>query len=169
MSGGRNILLTGPPGCGKSTCIERIIAQIKRPAVGFFTREIRERGKRVGFSIITLDGKTGTLAHRDFNSPFRVGRYGVDTESIERIALPAMEPAHANEIVVIDEIGKMEVLSALFRDRLIKVLDSENDVLGSVSLKGDRFIRQVKQRPDVTLVQVSEKNRESLVRLSERF
>jgi len=65
--------------------------------------------------------------------------------------------------VVIDEIGKMECFSPLFRETLLKVLDSENPVIGSIALKGTVFIEKIKQRRDVLLVTVSEKNRDSLV------
>jgi nucleoside-triphosphatase len=53
----KNILVTGSPRIGKSTLIERIVSGIQRPLTGFFTKEITDRGKRVGFSIDTLDGK----------------------------------------------------------------------------------------------------------------
>jgi len=59
----KNILFTGSPGCGKSTLIEKIVDGTKRSATGFFTREIREHVGRVGFSINTLDGREGVLAH----------------------------------------------------------------------------------------------------------
>jgi nucleoside-triphosphatase THEP1 len=165
----RNILLTGPPRCGKSTLIERIVHQIKRPMTGFFTGEIREKGHRVGFLITTLDGEEGILAHRDFRGKFRVGKYGVNLEDIERIAVPSMRPTDPNQIVVVDEIGKMECFSRLFKKTLIKVLDSEHDVLGSISMKGDPFIQGIKQRMDVTQVHVSESNRDALVNLARIF
>jgi len=61
----KNIFVTGPPRCGKSTLIERLILKIGKPATGFFTREIREKGRRIAFSITTLDGKRGVLAHKN--------------------------------------------------------------------------------------------------------
>jgi len=111
----RNILYTGLPGCGKSTIIEKIVQRINRPSTGFFTREIRDKGRRVGFSITTLDGQQGILAHIDIRSHIRVGRYGVYIRDIEKIAVPSMRPENDNVILVVDEIGKMECLSGLFR------------------------------------------------------
>ena len=93
-AGESNILLTGPPPCGKSTRIEKLVKQISRPVRGFFTREIREGGRR----------KT-----------------------------------------------------------LIKILDSENLVIGSIAEKGGPFIQMIKERADGLLVTVTEKNRDSLV------
>ncbi len=157
--------MTGPPGIGKSTLIERIVSGIQRPVTGFFTREIREKGKRVGFSIVTLDGRKGVLAHRDVRGPFRVGKYGVNVEDIDRVAVPSMIPSGPDVIVVIDEIGKMECFSSLFRESLTRVLDSENPVIGSIALRGGSFIERVKAREDVSLIEVTERNRDELINL----
>jgi len=162
----RNILVTGPPRCGKSTLIERVVGRIQKPMTGFFTREMRQGGTRVGFSITTLDGKKGVLAHQDTKSPFRVEKYGVNLDHIDQIAVPSMLPARADEIVVIDEIGKMECFSPLFRQTLVKVMDSENPVIGSIAVRGDKFIQRVKEREDVLLLHITEKNRDDLVDLS---
>jgi nucleoside-triphosphatase THEP1 len=159
----KNILLTGPPRCGKSTLVEKLVRRLDRPLTGFFTRELREKGRRVGFSITTLDGKEGILAHENSKSQKRVGKYGVNVGDLARIAVPSMIPSGAEQIVIIDEIGKMECLSPIFRETLAKVLDSENLVIGSIAQKGDAFIEKIKERKDVLLVTVSEKNRDSLV------
>ncbi|MBW1740855.1 MAG: AAA family ATPase [Deltaproteobacteria bacterium] len=157
----RNIFVTGPPRCGKSTLIEKLILRIEKPMTGFFTREIKEKGRRIGFSITTLDGKKGVLAHENMKSRFRVGKYGVNLEDIDQIAVPSMLPAKPDEIVVIDEVGKMECFSLLFRQTLMKILDSDHQVIGSIAQKGDRFIQKIKARDDVLLANMSEKNRDT--------
>lgn len=159
-----NILVTGPPRCGKSTLIEAVVRMIERTARGFVTREELDSGRRTGFSIVTLNGLKGVLAHENFRSHIRVGKYGVNLDDLETIAVPAMIPSDPDEIVVIDEIGKMECFSALFRSTLLKTLDSPNVVIGSVALKGNAFIEQIKRRPDVKLFQVSERNRNLLAK-----
>jgi nucleoside-triphosphatase len=158
----KNILLTGPPGCGKSTIIEKIVQRINLPCTGFFTGEMRERGRRVGFSIATLDGRRGIIAHIDIRSPYRVGKYGVNLQNIDTVAVPSMVAESDNVVVVVDEIGKMECFSAMFRQTLIRVLDSPNTVVGSIALKGDAFINGIKKRPDSRLIPVSERNRDVL-------
>jgi nucleoside-triphosphatase len=159
----KNILLTGPPRSGKSTLIEAVIERIKEPVTGFFTREMREGGERVGFSINTLKGREGILAHKGMRSRYRVGRYGVNLKDIEDTAVPAMIPSMHEEIVVIDEIGKMECLSPQFRETLIEVLESPNRVLGSIALRGDAFIEAIKLREDVTVVGVTSRDHGILV------
>ena len=160
-----NILVTGPPRSGKSTLIEKVVQSISRPATGFFTQELREKGRRVGFSITTLQGKTGVLAHQRIRSTFRVGKYGVNLEDLDQIAVPSMIPSVPDQIVVIDEIGKMECFSPLFRETLLKVLSSDNLVIGSVAIKGDRFIQSIKKRDDVSLVFITEKTRDAALQL----
>ena len=98
----KNILVTGPPRCGKSTLIEKVILRIEKPMTGFFTREIKEKGKRVGFSITTLDGKKGVLAHQNIRSRCKVGKYGVNLDDIDRIAVTSIIPMKPDEIVVSD-------------------------------------------------------------------
>ncbi|MEW5722388.1 MAG: nucleoside-triphosphatase [Thermodesulfobacteriota bacterium] len=166
METAKNILVTGTPGCGKSTLIERIIGRLDRPLTGFFTREIKEKGRRTGFAIITLDGQRGVLAHLGHSSRFRVGRYGVNLEDLERIAVPSLRPREPGQVVVVDEIGKMECFSDLFQKTLLETLASPHRVLGSIALRGGRFIQEIKARPDVRLVLVTKDNRDRLITLA---
>ena len=157
-----NILFTGPPGCGKTTLIKGIVQELQTASTGFFTQEIRERGKRVGFTINTLAGQEALLAHIIVSGQYRVGRYGVVLESIGSVAVPSMIPKTPNETVVIDEIGKMECFSSLFRKTVLDVFDMPNVVIGTISLRGDQFIEEIKDRNDVLVVGVSEKNQDEL-------
>lgn len=159
----RNVLFTGPPRSGKTTLIERVVFEIKVPNTGFFTREMKEKGHRVGFSINTLDGKQGVLAHQNIKSKNKVGKYGVNLEDIDTIAVPSMIPQNEEMMVIIDEIGKMECYSPFFRETVMQILESKHSVIGSVPLRGNLFIEQIKKRKDVLLIQVSEKNRDRLV------
>jgi len=158
----KNFLVTGPPRCGKSTLVASIVSKIDNPMTGFFTREILERGRRTGFKIITLDGREGTLAHERIKSRLRVGKYGLNLEDLDAIAVPAMIPSKPDDIVVIDEIGKMECYSHLFRRTLVETLNSSNKVIGSIAMKGSGFIEEIKSRRDVKLFLVSESTRDSL-------
>lgn len=159
----RNLLLSGAPGSGKSTLIERVVQHISARMTGFFTREIRSNRRRVGFEIVTIAGDRGVLAHVNLESSVRVGRYGVNLDPLERIAVPSMIPTKPDELVIIDEIGKMECFSRLFRQTLERTLDSSHYVIGTIAGKGDRFIERVKNRPDVELIIVTPYNRDALV------
>jgi nucleoside-triphosphatase len=161
--GPTNLLITGPPRCGKSTLIEAVVSRLDRPLTGFFTREIREKGRRTGFMIVTVEGREGVLAHEKIKGPVRVGKYGVNLDDLDGIAVPAMIPSEPGQIVVIDEIGKMECFSSMFRETLLQTFGGPHRVLGSIALKGGPFIQRIKSRPDVQLFHVSEENRDSLV------
>ncbi len=159
----RNIFITGAPRSGKSTVIQKVVDRMQRPATGFFTLEIREKGQRVGFSISTLDGREGVLAHKLIKSQWRVGKYGVNIKDIESIAVPSITPSKEDEMIVVDEIGKMECFSLLFRESLKRALDSPNRMIGSIALKGDAFIEKIKRREDVQLIAITAQNRNFIV------
>ena len=160
---GKHILITGLPGVGKTTLIRKVLAGLPStlPAAGFFTGELREGGQRVGFAIETLDGRKGVLSHVRFQSPHRVGRYGVDLGGFEKLVLPLLH-AGAAGLYVVDEIGKMECFSSPFIQTVTALLDSGPPVFGSVALKGGGFIERVKARRDVTLVELTVKTRDDL-------
>jgi len=83
----KNIFLTGAPSSGKTTVIKKVIARLRYPATGFYTEEERVAGKRVGFIMKTIGGKSDYLAHQDIRSIFHIRRYGVSIENIETIAV----------------------------------------------------------------------------------
>lgn len=161
----KNIFLTGAPSSGKTTVIKKIIAQLNaqlnHPAKGFFTQEERQGDRRVGFLMKTLDNKTGYLAHQDIESEYRIRRYGVSIENIEAIAVPSFKP-EPGHIIILDEIGKMECFSPLFKTAAIDTLDSENIVIGTVTLGGGDFIQAIKNRDDMEITEVTPGNRDVL-------
>ena len=160
----KNILVTGRPGSGKTTLLRRVAEELKplHPA-GFFTSEIREAHSRKGFELRSLDGKAGLLAHVDITTPYRVGKYKVDVKRFEAFlgTISFLEPSAS--LIIIDEIGKMECFSNLFKHLVRQVLDSDKVMLASITLKGDSFIERIKEREDVLLVELVESRRESLV------
>jgi nucleoside-triphosphatase len=160
----KNILLTGSPGCGKTTLIQRVVARLGCPVGGFYTQEIREKGTRLGFKLITFGGQEGILAHVAVDSPLRVGKYGVDLRALESVGVASVQRALSeNAPVVIDEIGPMELFSRAFCQVVLDALDSPCAVFGSVVKRSQPFADQVKARPDVTVIEVHRGNRDALV------
>lgn len=159
----KNILLTGSPGCGKTTVIRKVVTALELPASGFYTAEERsDHGGRTGFVIRTLDGKSGTLARVGLASPWQVGRYGVELQNVDHLAVESMEAKDETHLIVIDEIGKMECFSIPFCQAVEAALDSSNPVLGTVAVRGSDFIRKVRYRSDISLVEVTRENRDRL-------
>ena len=133
----------------------------QHPANGFYTEEERIAGKRVGFMMNTIDGKKGYLAHQDIKSDFHIRRYGISIENIDAIAVPSITPGNRN-VIILDEIGKMECFSGLFRKAVIRALDSANIVIGTITLGGDDFIMKIKDRADMEMHEVTLNNRDYL-------
>ncbi len=159
-----NLLLTGRPGIGKTTCVHRALALLPtRSATGFTTAEMRGPRGRVGFQATSLAGRTIVLAHREQRSPHRVGAYGVDVEAFERDIVPELDAGDpAARLFVVDEIGKMECFSAAFRAAVLRLLADERPLLGTVALHGPAFVQEVRGRPDVEVIELTLSNREAL-------
>lgn len=159
----KNIFITGNPGIGKTTIIRKVIQLCNNLKIrGFYTSEIRENGIRKGFKINTILGKEGILAHVDINSKNRVGKYGVNLKDINTCCVTEIEDMKNAELTVIDEIGKMEVFSGQFCSAVEKSLDSKIPVIGTISKKGGGFIGKIRCRPDVKIIDVNFKNRNSI-------
>lgn len=159
----QNILVTGKPGCGKTTLVQKVASALGERAGGFTSTEIRGPAGRLGFAIRTLDGKEGVLAHVKCRSCHRVGRYGVRIADIDAVAVPAIEAAvQAGKVVVIDEIARMELFSGKFREAVLRALDSPSRVLAAIQLRRELFLDEVRARPDVTLIIITARERESL-------
>jgi nucleoside-triphosphatase len=157
----KNIFLTGAPSSGKTTVIKKIIENLNHPANGFYTEEERVDGKRVGFLMKTIDGKEGYLAHQDIKSDFYIRRYGVSIENIESIAAPSISPV-GNNIIILDEIGKMECFSLVFKQATTNAINASNIVIGTITFGGDDFIRKIKERKDMEISEVTMDNRNLL-------
>jgi len=136
---------------------------LKGKAAGFYTEEIRKEKGRVGFKIKTLKEKEGILAHINCRSPYKVGKYKVNLKEFEEIAIPSIEEGiKKGEIIIIDEIGKMELYSKKFRQLVIKALESSNNVIATIPEYRNEFLEKIRKREDVKIVKITRENREKL-------
>jgi len=152
-------LLTGQPGVGKTSIIKQVVVGMGGRVGGFYTEEMRSRGARQGFRLVTLDGQSAVLAHIDIHSPYRVSKYGVDIDSLDRVGVFALRQAAEHcDLVVIDEIGKMELFSASFREVVLQLIDGGKKVLGTIMFNPHPWADAIKRMPPVKLVTVTRDN-----------
>ena len=157
------ILLEGRPSAGKTTAVARIAEILRAQGAtvsGILTHEVREGSTRVGFALETLDGRRGALARVGVRGDLRVGRYGVVLDDLERLAIPALQ-ADA-DVVVVDELGRMELASAPFRAAVTALLERPVAVVATVHARPDPFTDALKRRPSVRTLRLTPSTRASL-------
>src|SRR5271166_5642335 len=157
----KNLLLTGPPGCGKTTVLERVVEHLgDLRLAGFLTLELREHGQRVGFEAVGLGGRRVILAHVQFRSLVSVGRYGVEPDRLVPLIEEELNrPLGTVDVYLIDEIGKMECHCPQFISTMRRLLTEPIPVVSTIALRGSGFIAEVNGRPDVQVVEVTHGNR----------
>ena len=160
---GQTLILTGRPGIGKTTIIKAVVAQVGDRAGGFYTEEIRGPGGRKGFRLITLAGQSEIIAHVDFKSRSQIGRYGVKVEVIDQLGAGAIRAAAEHcQIVIVDEIGKMELYSSPFQSAVLKAISGPKTVLATAMLSDQPWVTALKTLPQVTVWEVTPMNRTRL-------
>lgn len=159
-----HLLLTGPPRVGKTTLVENSVKYLSRSFKldGFITKEIREKGIRKGFEIIKLDGEKKILSHKSFKNLPKVGSYGVKVENLEEI-IEKIDEKNC-DILIVDEIGKMELLSRKFFAWVMNLLTKEKPrILGTI---GEKVLNQLERENDFSnckIIRVNYSNRRYLL------
>jgi nucleoside-triphosphatase len=152
------MLLTGPPRAGKTTLAGRLADELPAAGVavgGFLTREIREDGERVGFTVEEIGGSNALLAHVALSDGPMVGRYHVDVAAFEGLALPAIRrAARRGGVVIIDELGQMELFSPAFISSFNQLLEQAVPLVATVHARQHPVTDAIKQRSDIELLEV---------------
>jgi len=164
----RLLLITGAPGVGKTTVLLRAVEALKNMGFrvgGMLSREVRERGTRVGFEIVDFETeKRGWLAHVNQPDGPQVSKYRVNLRNLETLGAASIRNALAKaQIVIVDEIGPMELFSSAFREAVVQAINSEKPVLGVIHHRArDPLIDSVKTRDDTEIIEVTYGNREHI-------
>ena len=170
MSDIPKIGITGLPGVGKTDTLIKIVKDLEESGYrvgGMVTEAIIENNDRVGFYVTDWQTKERKIfAHVDFDTGERVGKYGVDVKVLEEIGVPAIERAIADEnidIIIIDEVGKMEMLSERFCKVVIDALDSDKPILLTLHKKSrSPLLQDIRRRDDIRILEVTPVNRNLL-------
>jgi len=155
------VLVSGLPGCGKTTLIERLLAESDISAGGFTTKEIREAGRRVGFRIRGLTGGPEILAHTTLQSSYRVGKYFVDINALER-TIESEFQGGLPQLVVIDEIGKMELFSQQFRVVIDQFWRTDQPVIATIMSAPNAFCDRIKADKNTVMLELTRGNRDEV-------
>ncbi|XP_062375988.1 cancer-related nucleoside-triphosphatase isoform X2 [Sardina pilchardus] len=178
----KHVFLTGPPGVGKTTLVQKVCDAMKSAEVtihGFYTEEVRAGGRRIGFDVVTVSGERAHLSRVGNDSgasagrrEYRVGQYVVDLPSFENLALPLFRQvgggsADDRRVFVIDEIGKMELFSQAFIRAVRQTLDCSNcSILGTIPIPKGKplgLVEEVRGRADVKVFMISKENRNTIL------
>ena len=159
----KNIFITGYPGSGKTTLFNEIINDIKKikPDIviyGFTTKEIRDKGERVGFSIQNFKNENGILAHVDFKSGQHVGKYGINLKDLENIGIKTLIESLSNdeiELIAIDEIGRMEMYHPDFLKIVNQIINSSKPLLATISYKNIELLKSLKEKKGNYIINLS--------------
>ncbi|HID43950.1 MAG TPA: NTPase [Archaeoglobaceae archaeon] len=157
------IAITGRPGIGKTTLCLRVFKALREEEniSGFITTEVREKGIRRGFRLVNLvNGETEWLAHINSKSRVRVGKYGVEVSSVDKFSRN-LEWENSG-VVIIDEIGPMELKSKEFIKMIERILSSDKSCLFSIHLKSKHPLLE-RVREELRVFMIDENNRDLLV------
>lgn len=156
-----NILLVGSPRVGKSTLLSDVVAGIEHKQ-GFTTDELVVNGVRTGFELSSAMGNSALLASVDSPSSNRVARYGVNLKELDEFIDWIPTPKN-DDLLYIDEIGQMQLMSRKFPGLVRGYLDSPNPFIGTLTaVYEDSFTREIRTRADVEVIDLSVENRETV-------
>ena len=164
----KNVLITGKPGVGKSTLVRRLIELARSKGFkvgGLSTPEMRVGGRRVGFKLVDIaTGDEGVLAKIGIRGPM-VSKYGVNLNDLRRVGVGAIKRAMMeSDLIIIDEIGKMELFSEEFKQAVVEALNSEKPVVATIGkLLRDPFVKEILSRKDVLLFEITVRNRDEIL------
>jgi len=160
--------ITGRPGVGKTTVLLNAANGLKNKGYrvgGMLSREVRQEGTRIGFEIVDFStGQRGWLAHVNQPTGPQVSKYRVNLHDLDQIGVKAIQNALRDaEVVIVDEIGPMELFSSTFKQVIKDAIDSQKLLLGVIHHSArDPIIDSIKRRIDTEIVEVTMENRQQL-------
>ncbi|HYF79929.1 MAG TPA: nucleoside-triphosphatase [Symbiobacteriaceae bacterium] len=163
------LLLTGAPRSGKSTLVRRLVDGFPGNAGGMMVAELLgPDGRRCGFEVQVVWQSAGgglrvvdrqVLAEAAPAPGARVGRYALRPEALT-LAVQALDAAmHEGGLVIVDEVGPLQITSPAFRDAVLRCLDGPTSLLATVAQSEDPFLALLKARPGVRVMEVTRQNR----------
>ena len=162
-----NIFLTGRVKSGKSTVLRKVLAELKPCRIGgFFTEAVIENSQTVGYQIRSVSNQSMIFARANSQGEYQIGGFGIFPEVFESLGVRILESAlESSQLILMDEIGVMEVGAPKFKESILRCLNSNIVVSGAIKYKSNTFLDTIRNRPDLELLYVNESNRDSLPQL----
>ncbi len=160
------VVITGEPGVGKTTLVKKIVKDLGNKAIGFWTEEVRDpkTKKRTGFKVITTEGEKTLFASKRFTSKHLVGSYGVNVSRFEGVVLPILEKAlkEKGKVIVIDEVGKMELFSKAFREMVRRIIYTPSlSFLITIPIRDVHpLVKEIRRLNGTILLELTKENRD---------
>ena len=160
--------ITGLPGAGKTQTLLRVIEMLSIEELkigGMINDPIMDGRRKVGFSVRDIvTNNSSTFAHIDIESRIMEGKMGVDLSKFESVAVKAIRDAcETCDIIVIDEVGKVEVESQAFIDAVKFALDAGKPMMLTLHKKSrNPLLQDIRRRDDVRILEVTPTNRNLL-------
>jgi nucleoside-triphosphatase len=164
----QRLFLTGEPGSGKTTAMRKTVELLILRGVrvgGMLSGEIREGGIRVGFNLEDLvTHEKGTLAGVGLQDGPRVGKYRVNLYDIDRIGVRAIDKAVKDlEVVVVDELGPMELFSTTFVQAVERALASPRHFLGTIHKRASHSLTSsIRSNSKYIIFEITPENRDRM-------
>ena len=171
--------VTGLPRSGKSAVMQKVVSMLSDERLdemrirgddvsaakllgGMRCEPVIENGERMGFKVINFQsGEEAVMAHKNIDSRMRVLGYGIDTEALDPVAVPAIQEAMDDyEVLVIDEIGKFSVESEAFVEIVRKAMEIDKPPLLTLHKKSRHpLLQDIRRRDDARILEVTPVNR----------
>lgn len=161
------ILLTAPPGIGKSTVIESVVRQFPKNKHGIVAREIlNAEGKRVGFTSVNDAGQSRQfmfLAKTPGTGSIG-GEFDVDINAVDNFVVPELQKALEDPqgLTYVDEIGRAQAKSEAFLSLLRELFQRDCKILGAIVYEPEPWSIEFKQNQSVCVIELNKENREAL-------
>lgn len=153
----KNVFITGEKGIGKSTLLKKVLEDVDCSIGGFIQEKVFTE-KTTCFNVISL---------YNLKDSYNIGVYDKEREVLysnknifnfisESVLLKSLG---SRDLIILDELGFMEEKAPLFKDTVIKILNSDTPVLGVLKESSTNFIQQIKTREDVQVIRINKYNR----------
>lgn len=162
-----HVFLTGPVQIGKSTLITAALDALQPERLGGF-RTVSAKPEADGSRPVYLHPAAAQDQLCEVYNRVGIRRPALGIASFpdafETAGLAALEDAEDCDLVLMDEIGRMERHADAYSARIRTLLDGAVPILGVVQKKADTPLAgDIRSHPNVRLLEVSAENRDTLL------